>query len=413
MHINSFGKCSISIILALLITSTMFGNIVASKQSNKRTARPIIPDVSVPSVPPRAKNGVQRAKNSVQKARHKICTISRGATKCGKERACEGNPPRCKVVASAPCDFSDECINGLQCVENLCAVPQSPSSSFSPTPSISSKPFPNPSQSSLTSPSAPPRATPSVSPVLSPGRCRNDLGCVIEEICLLDDNGTFIDFDRLGSCSPPLPEGADCQYTENACQKGLRCSAGGTIGESSCAQKGKVGDQCYRSINGALSEERRLPNPCEDGLICTISGSCSPPAGLGETCFGNNCADGLYCDDFTEFTCKPSVNLGQECPDTVGRPVKCINGYCVFDNDEKKVICSPLKKEDEKCTFGRIQCEGDLLCSSGRDGVCVRPENLLVRRNLPCDPEMDRCDGERDLVCESQDTGAVCRSLIF
>lgn len=243
-------------------------------------------------------------------------------------------------------------------------------------------------------------------------------------MCLLDDTGSFFrDIGILGSCSPPVKEGGNCQFNFRGCEKGLRCDTDRPpnqfetdfrgIGNSSCRQKGKEGDFCSFQQQGTPSlaeRQNRIPKSCEDGLIC-LFGTCSLPKQLNERCSGTStCADGFYCQGPASDTCQPNVGLGQQCP--IESPFRCINGFCSpRDGTFFPSFCIPFRKENEKCGT----CEKDLICTSGfyKDGICVKEENLLRRRNLPCDPKADRCDGFLDLICEAREDGPVCRTIII
>lgn len=73
-----------------------------------------------------------------------------------------------------------------------------------------------------------------------------------------------------------------------------------------------------------------VPELCESGLACTYHGVCAP------TCSEAACPtfDGfeVECNPF-EMTqiCEPRCNDAQECPDTKGTALHCLDFYCIGD----------------------------------------------------------------------------------
>ncbi len=68
-------------------------------------------------------------------------------------------------------------------------------------------------------------------------------------------------------------------------------------------------------------------------------GTCTPYAGADEPCFGANCAEGFYCDEFAD-ACIAQKDVGAACLDDG----ECKSGHCVSDADGNMTcgVPSPL-----------------------------------------------------------------------
>lgn len=173
------------------------------------------------------------------------------------------------------------------------------------------------------------------------------------------------------------------------------------------------------------------PSVCLDDTECAsdeycepINNSCTPRAGLRETCqffFQSTCKKGLYCD-FGDI-CERIVPTGDKCSsDAACGPMGVCDGI-QSDNFGKCVSAGSLRS-----FYGR-SCESLHDCATlVKDaprppvrspvecvtGVCRDPTNLKKTNGEPCNRKNDLCDGRRGLVCKySKNAGrSVCQQKV-
>ncbi|MGH7285998.1 MAG: hypothetical protein ACRELY_31140 [Polyangiaceae bacterium] len=158
-----------------------------------------------------------------------------------------------------------------------------------------------------------------------------------------------------GTCSPAIPDGADC--SNGNCVSGDVCNFNnsGDGGFSAVCEKkpapGGIGATCAQSsactapnhcefAEGTESGTCTAPvasggactqsGECASGLVCTgqTTRTCGPPVAEGGACTGSDCASGLACD-FSSLKCVKIrfAAAGAGCDENT---VRCSQGNCVI-----------------------------------------------------------------------------------
>ncbi len=120
--------------------------------------------------------------------------------------------------------------------------------------------------------------------------------------------------------SLPVALGGVCQVDsfQLPCTDGLLCLSN-EDGSRTCQAPAKLGDPCpdYSCPGADLN--------CNfDTFICESN------AGVGESCLGVSCAEGLYCDGGQDSTCVAQYGPGEGCASSVvcAENGQCINNFC-------------------------------------------------------------------------------------
>ncbi len=184
-----------------------------------------------------------------------------------------------------------------------------------------------------------------------------------------------------------------------------------------------LGADCY--ANQECVGEADCPN--FDIRSCVVGTCAALPAvaGEGESCNGNTCDTGLYCDSV--LRCVPFLAAGQAC----GTGDQCVEGfYCETINVDSPV-CTMIPDTNEACVFFCRQygdycgpddtCQPKLLVGSdcaGSFNACVSyaacVSDVCVGRPTvgePCQPLDAPCMGGLSCpngVCEAWPMDAVC-----
>ncbi|MFN2426118.1 MAG: dockerin type I domain-containing protein [Candidatus Binatia bacterium] len=233
--------------------------------------------------------------------------------------------------------------------------------------------------------------------------------CVAQPRVCEDDNSCTDD-----SCDE---EGDLCAFVNNSapCDDGLFCTTGDTCGGGTCSVFLPTCDDANACTTDACDEgadscsNTNNSNPCEDGLFCTVSDTCSGgtcgsgPArdcGDGNACTTDSCdedADSCDNDNNTNpcddglFCTESDVCAGGTCS---GSAVDCGDGNVCTDDvcDETANACTNPANTDP--------CDDGLFCTANdtcADGACVAgPVNDCDDGNGctddSCNEATDSCD---------------------
>jgi len=232
------------------------------------------------------------------------------------------------------------------------------------------------------------------------GRCYGGI-CVV--YCYSDEQcavGEYCDWNN-DVCRPPGEDGSSCDWDEH-------CLSGWCSPNDVCGTKPEIGDPCsgygscyprgYCGPDGVCVAKAGPYQPCSgydgclDPYIC-LDGRCRPipltcaPAQPGAMCtFLMVCAEGAYCDQMDEFTCKPRKGEGQDCM----RGEECREGMICSGT------CTRAPQVGEACLSGSL-CAAGLWCDYMAD-----PQ--VCRQKLG---EGETCD--RDEHCISDYCSDVCQ----
>lgn len=117
------------------------------------------------------------------------------------------------------------------------------------------------------------------------------------------------------------------------------------------------GDTCYMTEECADEEASCVPNESEDPEqeLVTAKGTCTPPAGEGESCEEKPCRSELWCDYGGDpATCKRFLANGQPCD--LG--YQCQSGNCQYDVNAGEYNCQAKKANGEDCSSDD-ECESE------------------------------------------------------
>lgn len=254
-----------------------------------------------------------------------------------------------------------------------------------------------------------------------------DLECYLELTRVPEDRCLTPSEDRLlHPYEPSLGEPTscgECQPMYGERQVGEPCLPFGHMEGSDCAQgllcEGTPGvciDPCAPTPVG---QSCAGPAFCGPGRFCSYPDEiCQERAGLGESCFRNDCVEGLVCERFGHYCIVPA-GVDEQCNSTECQPeLECVpNGggwicrpisgrgelcesRCDEDSwcDEWDYICRRWRELDEPCE-GNEGCAAGLACVFGtcrpppgpgepcdytcelrhkcEDGICVAEEPLI------------------------------------
>jgi hypothetical protein len=133
----------------------------------------------------------------------------------------------------------------------------------------------------------------------------------------------------------------------------------------SCDQGLSANNPCGNLLGGSsgnINPSTECPSaPCAKGNFCNFGhvdvdlgvrtcSTCQPARQVGQSCAsGDQCADGLYCDDHfntSTFLCASPAPDGTACYENSPNHSPCTSGFCNF----RTTMCDPNGNEGDPCT---------------------------------------------------------------
>jgi hypothetical protein len=157
-----------------------------------------------------------------------------------------------------------------------------------------------------------------------------------------------------------LGEGGDCSVPSTICDDPYYCASG------TCTARKTAGTLCGSQSECQLGLLCPRPSPAVKApAVMTDAGTCIVPLKAGATCFGADCAEGLYCAD--DGVCAANPTVGQSCtiPGS-GDYVWCTDSWC--DNSGETPTCQPFRQPGDPCS---TSSEEEYFLSCGPGYLCI------------------------------------------
>jgi cysteine-rich repeat protein len=174
-------------------------------------------------------------------------------------------------------------------------------------------------------------------------------------------------------------------FTTGACGNGIvgageGCDDGNTLPNDGCSATCTV-ETCWACAGQPSSCAPANGAPCDDGLFCTLTDTCSGGACVGA---GNPCAGGTECDDH----CNEATD---DCAEPSGTPCASDGNPCSIDRCDGAGACAHVAgNAGVVCRSGSGDvCDPDEVCN-GTSITC--PANVVQPASTVCRAAIGACD---------------------